>query len=110
MSQSTNRNDKGSTFSIIIYIIYFFQCLEILGKAFGTTENSKGFKMLPPCIKIIQGDGISYKTLGMYREFCGVYIFTVISIKSLLNNFHTRIVCLDDNLYFVYTVCQMWCV
>jgi len=38
--------------------------LEILGKRFGFTYNSKGFKVLPPYIRIIQGDGISFDSLG----------------------------------------------
>ena len=37
--------------------------LEILGSKFGTTTNKKGFKVLPPYIRVIQGDGISYETL-----------------------------------------------
>eukprot|EP00128_Syssomonas_multiformis_P000107 Colp12_sorted_trinity150504_noHs@4335 len=32
--------------------------LEILGSKFGTTPNSKDFKMLPSQIRVIQGDGI----------------------------------------------------
>lgn len=26
--------------------------------------NSKGYKLLPPCVRIIQGDGISFDSLG----------------------------------------------
>lgn len=44
------------------------KCLEIFGKVFGTTENSKGYKLLPPYVRVIQGDGISYKTLGTVLE------------------------------------------
>ena len=39
------------------------QVLNILGATFGTTENAKGYKMLPPYLRVIQGDGISYETL-----------------------------------------------
>ena len=42
--------------------------LNILGNKFGTTKNTKGYKMLPPCIRVIQGDGISYETLGTILE------------------------------------------
>ena len=42
----------------------YAQILDILGSKFGVTKNSKGFKMLPSYIRIIQGDGISYETLG----------------------------------------------
>lgn len=33
------------------------KCLELLGAAFGTTTNAKGFKMLPSYVRLIQGDG-----------------------------------------------------
>lgn len=45
-------------------MIYIFpQVLEILGKKFGTTKTKNGYKILPPCLRVIQGDGISYETL-----------------------------------------------
>jgi len=37
--------------------------LEALGEAFGTTETSTGHKILPPQIRVIQGDGISIQSL-----------------------------------------------
>jgi len=42
------------------------QLLDLLGKAFAedVTTTSTGHKMLPPYIRMIQGDGISYETLG----------------------------------------------
>ena len=40
------------------------QVLDILGNKFGTTVNGKGYKMLPAYLRVIQGDGISYETLG----------------------------------------------
>ena len=42
------------------------QLLDILGKAFeeDVTTTSTGHKLLPPCIRMIQGDGISYESLG----------------------------------------------
>ena len=45
------------------FLMYIVQVLTILGKMFGTQKNSKGFKMLPPYLRIIQGDGISYDTI-----------------------------------------------
>lgn len=36
------------------------QVLDALGKAFGYTRNEKGFKVLPPEVRVIQGDGIDY--------------------------------------------------
>ena len=42
------------------------QLLDILGKAFeeDVTKTSTGHKLLPPYIRMIQGDGISYESLG----------------------------------------------
>lgn len=37
--------------------------MEILGKKFIPTENSKGYKVLPPYIRVIQGDGVDINTL-----------------------------------------------
>ncbi len=42
--------------------------LNNIGSKFGTSLNKKGYKMLPECIRVIQGDGISYKTLGDIME------------------------------------------
>lgn len=42
--------------------------MEILGTKFGTETNSKGFKLLPSYIRVIQGDGINYETLGEVLE------------------------------------------
>lgn len=39
------------------------QVLEALGGAFGYTVNSKGFKVLPDQVRVIQGDGINYEML-----------------------------------------------
>ena len=36
--------------------------IDVLGKlaqVFGTTENSKGFKVLPPQVRVLQGDGVT---------------------------------------------------
>jgi nicotinamide phosphoribosyltransferase len=37
--------------------------IEKLAEYFGTTTNSKGFKVLPDCIRVIQGDGINKSTI-----------------------------------------------
>lgn len=40
---------------------------EILFKQFGFTVNDKGFKVLPPQIRVIQGDGVNYDAIkGIY--------------------------------------------
>jgi nicotinamide phosphoribosyltransferase len=47
------RPDSGSPVLIVT------ECLQILGRQFGTTLNSKGFKMLPSYIRVMQGDGVN---------------------------------------------------
>jgi nicotinamide phosphoribosyltransferase len=47
--------------------------LNSLGNSFGFVRNSKGFKLLPPQVRIIQGDGIDLDSIrniieGMWRE------------------------------------------
>ncbi|EHB08702.1 Nicotinamide phosphoribosyltransferase [Heterocephalus glaber] len=37
--------------------------LDILDKKFPVTENSKGYKLLPPYLTVIQGDGVDINTL-----------------------------------------------
>lgn len=39
--------------------------LNALGEAFGYTINSKGFKVLPDQVRVIQGDGIDYEMLKL---------------------------------------------
>ncbi|CAG2253016.1 NAMPT [Mytilus edulis] len=56
------RPDSGDPPEIVVKV------LNILGDKFGTSVNSKGYKMLPPYIRVIQGDGISYETLGAILE------------------------------------------
>ena len=42
--------------------------LELLGEAFGTTTNSKGYRVLNPHIRVIQGDAVDYAMLGRILE------------------------------------------
>jgi len=46
------------------------QLLDLLGEAFSedVTTNAAGYKVLPNYIRLIQGDGISYETLGQILE------------------------------------------
>lgn len=44
------------------------EALERLAVKFGTTVNSKGYKVLPDYVRIIQGDGISPQSLGKIIE------------------------------------------
>lgn len=42
--------------------------LDILGEKFGFTVNSKGYKVLPPKVRVIQGDGIDFKMLDLILD------------------------------------------
>ncbi|MFC6981521.1 nicotinate phosphoribosyltransferase [Microbulbifer taiwanensis] len=51
------RPDSGDPVKIVI------ESLERLMRIFGCTENSKGYRLLPEFIRIIQGDGISRRSI-----------------------------------------------
>lgn len=51
------RPDSGNPLVVPIDII------RILSERFGYTTNAKGFKLLPSCIRVIQGDGINLDSL-----------------------------------------------
>jgi len=51
------RPDSGDPAQMVL------QTLNILGDKFGTSLNSQGYKVLPPCISVIQGDGICYESI-----------------------------------------------
>ena len=58
---------------ITLPVVNFYrQVLKLLGDRFGCTENTKGYKVLPPYLRVIQGDGISYESiphiLGKLKE------------------------------------------
>lgn len=42
--------------------------LDILGKQFGTVQNKKKYNLLPPYLRVIQGDGINKDTLKLILE------------------------------------------
>ncbi|MEL6921210.1 MAG: nicotinate phosphoribosyltransferase [Pseudomonadota bacterium] len=42
--------------------------IEMLGEIFGFSVNSKGFKVLAPCVRVIQGDGITPKTIQVLLD------------------------------------------
>ena len=54
------RPDSGDPAKVVTKV------LDILGQHFGFSVNSKGFKMLPPFLRMIQGDGISYESLSEF--------------------------------------------
>ena len=51
------RPDSGNPPDVVVNL------LEILGEKFGYTTNTKGFKVLNPKIRVIQGDGIDLEML-----------------------------------------------
>lgn len=59
------RPDSGDPVSTIL------GCLHSLERSFGSTLNSKGFKVLPPQVRLIQGDGVDYAAINeILREMC----------------------------------------
>lgn len=56
------RPDSGDPISIVVGTI------DRLMKKFGFTTNEKGYRVLPPYIRVIQGDGISAKTIKAILE------------------------------------------
>ncbi|PTQ94054.1 nicotinamide phosphoribosyltransferase [Mucilaginibacter yixingensis] len=44
-------------------VMTLLRIFEILFDKFGYTVNSKGYKVLPPQIRVIQGDGVNYKEI-----------------------------------------------
>jgi nicotinamide phosphoribosyltransferase len=51
------RPDSGDATSVIV------KCAVILDKHFGSTVNDKGYKVLHPAVRLIQGDGIDHAAL-----------------------------------------------
>lgn len=51
------RPDSGDPVQVVTSL------LTILGQKFGSGTNSKGFKVLPPCVRIIQGDGVNPESI-----------------------------------------------
>lgn len=51
------RPDSGDPIDMVLF------CLTALGESFGTTTNAKGFKVLNPKVRVIQGDGIGPKDI-----------------------------------------------
>lgn len=51
------RPDSGDPATVVM------KCLEVLGKYFGTTINDKGYRVLHPQVRVIQGDGIDHASI-----------------------------------------------
>ncbi len=51
------RPDSGYPVEVVL------KCLELLGKGFGTSLNTKGYKVINHGVKVLQGDGIDRKMI-----------------------------------------------
>lgn len=56
------RPDSGDAVQTLLRVF------EILMQKFGFTVNEKGYKVLPPQVRVIQGDGISYSSISVIYE------------------------------------------
>ena len=56
------RPDSGEPVKIVP------EAIERLMSAFGYSVNSKGYKVLPPCVRLIQGDGVSVNSIEAILE------------------------------------------
>lgn len=52
------RPDSGKPSEVVLKV------MEILGEKFGTETNVKGYKVLHPNVRVIQGDGVDYDSIG----------------------------------------------
>ena len=57
------RPDSGNPETVPVELV------EILLSKFGWTTNSKGYKVLPPCVRVLQGDGINMKSIEKILAF-----------------------------------------
>ncbi|MBC8042397.1 MAG: nicotinate phosphoribosyltransferase [Rhizobacter sp.] len=51
------RPDSGDPKDVVLKVV------EILGEKFGCETNAKGFKVLSPKVRVIQGDGVEYNSI-----------------------------------------------
>lgn len=51
------RPDSGDPVTVVEKV------LSILGERFGVETNEKGYKVLPSCVRVIQGDGVNYQSI-----------------------------------------------
>ena len=56
------RPDSGDPVEIVLSV------MQELDKWFGTTINTKGYKVLPSCVRVLQGDGITLESIPAILE------------------------------------------
>jgi len=59
------RPDSGDPPAVVVKV------LGILGEKFGTTQNAKGYRVLHPKVRVIQGDGVDFAMLGRILQAMG---------------------------------------
>jgi len=94
------RPDSGYPPKIVVEV------LEILASKFGYETNSKGYKVLPPYVRVIQGDGIDADMIVDILDEMEEHKFSIDNIifgsgGALLQK-HNR-----DNFSFAYKTCQI---
>lgn len=52
------RPDSGNPVEIVL------KTMQKLESLFGCSLNAKGYKLLPPCVRVIQGDGVTITSIG----------------------------------------------
>lgn len=68
------RPDSGDPKEIVL------QTMQILERIFGCETNSKGYKVLPPYIRVIQGDGVNINSIS---DICAVLEANDYSIENV---------------------------
>lgn len=63
-NQLVIRPDSGHVINTLVKVF------EILFDKFGYTENEKGYKVLPPQVRVIQGDGINLDSIKEIYDMC----------------------------------------
>ncbi|MFH4982297.1 hypothetical protein AB6A40_009006 [Gnathostoma spinigerum] len=56
------RPDSGDPSQVVLKV------LALLAEKFPVEKNRKGYRVLPPYLRIMQGDGVSYETIGKILE------------------------------------------
>lgn len=56
------RPDSGDPVEVVL------KTVQMLAEHFGTSQNAKGYRVLPPCIRVIQGDGVSLTSIRAILE------------------------------------------
>ena len=81
------------------------EIFKLLFEAFGYTTNSKGFKVLPPQVRVIQGDGVNYESI---QEILEMLYQEKISVENLVFGMGGKLLQADinrDTQNFAFKAC-----